>query len=453
MFPRAGRLHRRAILIYLVTIVAPACGLLWLGIQSFERQRQALATLTGEKINAELDARTRPAAERAFTDPTHAIATHFFTIEHGIVIRPALHAPPPRPGPLEFSEAEQQELTLNRPDLALASYRTLLARPQWRSLALSRIARCLQKLGREGEARATWRTPASSYADDRDLSHRPYGIVAAINAGDTAGLYEQIASGRWDLAADQAEFFLAALDPRRTSPYLHQFRFARELNDQFRMPGALREQQVYSYTFGRYRILYRAAGPDRLEGFAVNPAWVDDLRTRLERELGATSDAQQGILVYAGAIAMVLLILLAGVALLMRDLSRQAETNQLRSDFRQRGDARAEDADYAHAALWRDAPASCRVSRCRAAGLLSHHRARDEQPKIFDRFYRVANGSGKGGYGLGLFMARHIMEAHGGRAEVESEPGHGSRFRLLFPVACPEHSRRAGPERATRVEG
>ena len=58
-----------------------------------------------------------------------------------------------------------------------------------------------------------------------------------------------------------------------------------------------------------------------------------------------------------------------------------------------------------------------------------------EQEKIFDRFYRVANGSAKGGYGLGLFLVRHIMEAHGGRAEVDSEPGRGSRFRLVFPVA------------------
>jgi signal transduction histidine kinase len=57
-----------------------------------------------------------------------------------------------------------------------------------------------------------------------------------------------------------------------------------------------------------------------------------------------------------------------------------------------------------------------------------------EQNKIFERFYRVSNGSGKGGYGLGLFLVRHIMEAHGGRAEVESEPGRGSRFRLAFPV-------------------
>jgi two-component system phosphate regulon sensor histidine kinase PhoR len=62
-----------------------------------------------------------------------------------------------------------------------------------------------------------------------------------------------------------------------------------------------------------------------------------------------------------------------------------------------------------------------------------------EQARIFDRFYRVPNANGKGGYGLGLFLVRHIAEAHGGRVDVESEPGHGSRFRLSLPRAasCP----------------
>jgi two-component system phosphate regulon sensor histidine kinase PhoR len=59
-----------------------------------------------------------------------------------------------------------------------------------------------------------------------------------------------------------------------------------------------------------------------------------------------------------------------------------------------------------------------------------------DQDHIFERFYRAQSGTGEGGYGLGLFMVRHIMEAHGGRAEVDSAPGRGSTFRLIFPIAA-----------------
>ena len=59
-----------------------------------------------------------------------------------------------------------------------------------------------------------------------------------------------------------------------------------------------------------------------------------------------------------------------------------------------------------------------------------------EREKIFQRFYRVPNSAAKGGYGLGLFLVRHIMEAHLGRVEVDSEPGAGSCFRLVFPMAA-----------------
>ncbi len=56
-----------------------------------------------------------------------------------------------------------------------------------------------------------------------------------------------------------------------------------------------------------------------------------------------------------------------------------------------------------------------------------------DQARIFDRFYRSGQALGKGGYGLGLFLVRHIVEAHGGCVELESTPGAGSRFRLVFP--------------------
>ena len=62
------RLYRRAVLIYLLTIVFPVCVLLWLGIQSFDRQREALATLTEEKLAAAIDTRTREAAGRRLPD-------------------------------------------------------------------------------------------------------------------------------------------------------------------------------------------------------------------------------------------------------------------------------------------------------------------------------------------------------------------------------------------------
>jgi ligand-binding sensor domain-containing protein/signal transduction histidine kinase len=60
---------------------------------------------------------------------------------------------------------------------------------------------------------------------------------------------------------------------------------------------------------------------------------------------------------------------------------------------------------------------------------------KDEHQKIFDQFYRGSNRREQGGYGLGLFLVQHIMDAHHGRVEVQSQPETGSVFRLLFPIA------------------
>ncbi|MBS1858335.1 MAG: HAMP domain-containing protein [Acidobacteria bacterium] len=51
-------------------------------------------------------------------------------------------------------------------------------------------------------------------------------------------------------------------------------------------------------------------------------------------------------------------------------------------------------------------------------------------PHIFDRFYRADAARGGEGFGLGLSIAQAIAEAHGGKLEVESAPGQGSRFHL-----------------------
>ncbi|MEO5594126.1 MAG: ATP-binding protein [Chitinophagaceae bacterium] len=54
---------------------------------------------------------------------------------------------------------------------------------------------------------------------------------------------------------------------------------------------------------------------------------------------------------------------------------------------------------------------------------------------IFNQFYRVAPAKAKTeGMGLGLFISKEIMEAHGGSIWAESEPGKGSSFRIVVPL-------------------
>jgi PAS domain S-box-containing protein len=55
-------------------------------------------------------------------------------------------------------------------------------------------------------------------------------------------------------------------------------------------------------------------------------------------------------------------------------------------------------------------------------------------PKIFDRFQRGISARNISGFGLGLYIARQIIQAHGGKIEINSEYGHGSTVKFLIPT-------------------
>ena len=61
----------------------------------------------------------------------------------------------------------------------------------------------------------------------------------------------------------------------------------------------------------------------------------------------------------------------------------------------------------------------------------------DEQPQIFERFYRVdkSRAGKQRGSGLGLALARSLVDANDGTLQVQSEPGAGSTFTVNLPLA------------------
>mgnify|MGYP001126780672 CR=1 FL=1 len=58
----------------------------------------------------------------------------------------------------------------------------------------------------------------------------------------------------------------------------------------------------------------------------------------------------------------------------------------------------------------------------------------EDRARIFERFERAISASEASGLGLGLYIAREIVQAHGGRISVESRLGEGSSFGVVLPL-------------------
>ena len=56
------------------------------------------------------------------------------------------------------------------------------------------------------------------------------------------------------------------------------------------------------------------------------------------------------------------------------------------------------------------------------------------QQRIFEQFERITDGDGTGGLGLGLYITRQLVQAHGGTISVQSVPNDGSVFQVTLPL-------------------
>ena len=61
--------------------------------------------------------------------------------------------------------------------------------------------------------------------------------------------------------------------------------------------------------------------------------------------------------------------------------------------------------------------------------------APEHQSRVFERFARFAPSQNYGGFGLGLWIAREIVQAHRGNIAVRSELGSGASFIVELPLA------------------
>jgi signal transduction histidine kinase len=69
------------------------------------------------------------------------------------------------------------------------------------------------------------------------------------------------------------------------------------------------------------------------------------------------------------------------------------------------------------------------------------------QGKVFERYERAVSSRNVSGLGLGLFISREIIEAHGGSIQVASEAGKGSLFTVMLPLLADNYQNQLGSNR------
>ena len=83
-----------------------------------------------------------------------------------------------------------------------------------------------------------------------------------------------------------------------------------------------------------------------------------------------------------------------------------------------------------------DGPLALLTVRDHGIGIALEHQAR-----IFQRFERAVSERHYGGFGLGLWIVRQIVESLGGDIRVESQPGRGATFTVTLPLEPPRSGR------------